>query len=66
MYVYPKHNITSKLTLLLLSIFSLQEGLRSCATVGSSLSRVMTVGAAVVIVAVTLTPLEESPLAPDC
>lgn len=54
------------LTLLLLSILSLHEGLRSCEIRGSSGSRVTTVGVAVVIVAVTLTASDEFPLASDC
>lgn len=53
-------------TLLPLSTLSLHDGLRSCVIAGSSVSRVGTVGVAVVMVAVTLTPLVESPLAPDC
>uniref|UniRef100_A0A1Y1JU53 Uncharacterized protein n=1 Tax=Photinus pyralis TaxID=7054 RepID=A0A1Y1JU53_PHOPY len=51
---------SSNLNLTPLSTLSLHEGLRSYTEADSSLSRVGTVGAAVVIVAVTLTPLEES------
>lgn len=54
-------------TLLPLSTRSLQDGRRSCETTGSSTSLcVGIVGTPVVIVAVTLAPLAESPLAPGC
>lgn len=58
----------SRLTLLVpLSSLSRHEGLRSCAMGASSVSRVVfTVGVAVVMVAVTTTPLGESPLEPGC
>lgn len=45
------------LTLLPPSTLNLHDGLRSCAIVVSSVSLVITVGVAVVMVAVTLTPL---------
>lgn len=57
--------VLPSLTLLPPSTLSRQEGLRSCATLASSVSLVITVGVAVVMVAVTLTPFGVSLLVFD-